>query len=237
MRLYLFEDVIDQQPTLIIIQYFVLHYGARQGAPSLALPQLLGSSLASGAFAFAPSVAFAFAVTPSIAVAQPSVRITLESSKDSPGSHLFKSCALFLHTYRRGRSRDDVDGVRRAVGRPSLDVDRRRRWEQTVTLPMEVGSLHTATVASVRPFGVFVRVAGRGKDALVHHTQVSDEVSFTRDDDDAMRQKALDFYAPRGTQASGALAMMRSKRPTPSGQSYVQNVWNVFAGACEDHIR
>ncbi len=39
--------------------------------------------------------------------------------------------------------------------------------------PPEVGSIHHATVVSVRPFGAFVELPGFRKQGLVHHSQVS----------------------------------------------------------------
>ena len=44
----------------------------------------------------------------------------------------------------------------------------------------EVTSIVRGVVSSVRPFGVFVRPAGKARDGLVHCTQVSDELTFAR---------------------------------------------------------
>ncbi len=38
--------------------------------------------------------------------------------------------------------------------------------------PPEVGSIHRGRVVSVRPFGVFVELPGRRKQAMIHHSQV-----------------------------------------------------------------
>jgi hypothetical protein len=38
--------------------------------------------------------------------------------------------------------------------------------------PPEVGSIHRATVAAIKPFGVFVRIQGFRSNGLVHFTQV-----------------------------------------------------------------
>jgi hypothetical protein len=38
--------------------------------------------------------------------------------------------------------------------------------------PPEVGTVHRATVATVKPFGVFVRIQGFRSNGLVHFTQV-----------------------------------------------------------------
>lgn len=57
-----------------------------------------------------------------------------------------------------------------------------------------------ATVASVRPFGVFVRPDGHPQDALVHASQVNEQLSFSREDEEADKVKALEFFAPPKSQ-------------------------------------
>ncbi|PSC76425.1 S1 RNA binding domain-containing [Micractinium conductrix] len=64
--------------------------------------------------------------------------------------------------------------------------------------PPAEGSIHHARVVSVRPFGAFVELPGFRKQALVHHTQVSEDIHFGRDDDDEMKVKAMEFFLPRG---------------------------------------
>jgi hypothetical protein len=61
-------------------------------------------------------------------------------------------------------------------------------------------------VASVRPFGVFVRPAGHPQDALVHASQVNEQLSFSRDDEDADKVKALEFFAPPHSQVNSTLS-------------------------------
>ena len=61
-------------------------------------------------------------------------------------------------------------------------------------------TLHRAVVASVRPFGVFVRPEGHPQDALVHASQVNEQLSFSREDQDADKVKALEFFAPPHSQ-------------------------------------
>jgi len=51
---------------------------------------------------------------------------------------------------------------------------------------------------SVRPFGVFVELEGFRKQGLVHHSQISEEVRFGRDDDDETRVKSLEYFLPPG---------------------------------------
>lgn len=46
--------------------------------------------------------------------------------------------------------------------------------------------------------GVFIRLDGFEKHALVHHSQISDEVSFGRDDEDADKIAALEYFCPGG---------------------------------------
>ena len=50
----------------------------------------------------------------------------------------------------------------------------------------------------MRPFGVFVELQGLHRQALVHNSQVADDIAFGRDDDDDMKVKALEFFCPRG---------------------------------------
>ena len=55
-------------------------------------------------------------------------------------------------------------------------------------------------VSSVRPFGVFVRPAGKARDGLVHCTQVSDELTFAREDSDDAKVMAMEYFFPRGAE-------------------------------------
>ena len=66
--------------------------------------------------------------------------------------------------------------------------------------PPEPGSVHQATVQSVKPFGVFVGLPGH-RDGLVHLSQISEEVAFAREDTDDMKQKAMEFFCPIGSKA------------------------------------
>lgn len=61
-----------------------------------------------------------------------------------------------------------------------------------------VSSIHHARVVSVRPFGAFVELDGFRRQGLVHHTQVAEDVRFTREDDDAARVHAMEFFLPPG---------------------------------------
>ena len=55
-------------------------------------------------------------------------------------------------------------------------------------------------MSSVRPFGVFVRPAGKARDGLVHCTQVSDELTFAREDSDDAKVMAMEYFFPRGAE-------------------------------------
>jgi len=71
--------------------------------------------------------------------------------------------------------------------------------EQDVSgFPPQLGSVHRATVQSVRPFGIFVRLEGYSRDGLVHCSQVSEDIELAREDEDEMKVKALEFVARKG---------------------------------------
>jgi len=48
--------------------------------------------------------------------------------------------------------------------------------------------------------GVFVTLGGHRRDGMVHITQVSEDVNFTRDDEDADKITALEYFCPMGSQ-------------------------------------
>lgn len=72
-----------------------------------------------------------------------------------------------------------------------------------------------ARVASVRPFGVFVSLAGGRQQALVHSSQVAEDVRFGRDDDDASRVHALEYFCPPGSEVWVKLAPPDERRGAP----------------------
>lgn len=80
--------------------------------------------------------------------------------------------------------------------------------------PPAVGSIHHARVVSVRPFGAFVELPGFRRQALVHHTQISEDLHFGREDDDEMKVKAMEFFAPRGEKV---WVKILEVRPEPGG--------------------
>lgn len=57
--------------------------------------------------------------------------------------------------------------------------------------PPAVFTIHQATVDKVEPYGVFVRLDGFRRKGLVHSMQLSDHLSFSRDDSDADKVGAM----------------------------------------------
>ena len=57
-----------------------------------------------------------------------------------------------------------------------------------------------ATVRAAKAFGLFVELQGHRRQGLVHSTAISADVSFSKEDDEASRAKALDFLYPPGTE-------------------------------------
>lgn len=55
----------------------------------------------------------------------------------------------------------------------------------------DLGSIHRATVAEVRPFGIFVRLPGFRRNGLVHSSQVSEHMGLSREDTDEEKVAAL----------------------------------------------
>ncbi len=65
-----------------------------------------------------------------------------------------------------------------------------------------------AKVQSVRPFGVFVALSGFRRNGMVHSSQVADEMSLTREDEDDMKVKTMEFYAPPGSEVITSVALV-----------------------------
>ena len=68
--------------------------------------------------------------------------------------------------------------------------------------PPTVGSIHHATVVNVRPFGLFVELAGFRRNGLVHNSQISEEISFSREDEDDAKVTAMEYFTPKGSQVT-----------------------------------
>ena len=64
---------------------------------------------------------------------------------------------------------------------------------------MTLVTLCRASVRAAKAFGLFVELQGFRRQGLVHSTAISSEVSFSKEDDEADRAKALDFLYPPGT--------------------------------------
>jgi len=71
-----------------------------------------------------------------------------------------------------------------------------------------------AKVQSVRPFGVFVALSGFRRHGMVHSSQVADEVTFSREDEDEMKVKTMDFYAPAGSEVTSTPVSFCTSWPT-----------------------
>lgn len=50
----------------------------------------------------------------------------------------------------------------------------------------------------MKPFGIFVKLKDYRRHVLVHQTQVSDEIQFSREDEDQLKIKALEYMCPPG---------------------------------------
>ena len=57
--------------------------------------------------------------------------------------------------------------------------------------PPEVGSIHKATVKRIEAYGVFVQLEGYRRQGLVHASQVSSYLSFSREDPDEVKKAEL----------------------------------------------
>ena len=68
--------------------------------------------------------------------------------------------------------------------------------------PPAVGSIHHATVVSMKPFGLFVELQGFRRNGLVHNSQISEDVIFSREDDDEAKVQAMEYFAPTGSKVS-----------------------------------
>ena len=57
-------------------------------------------------------------------------------------------------------------------------------------------------MVNVRPFGLFVELMGFRRNGLVHNSQISEDVVFSREDDDEAKVQAMEYFAPKGSKAS-----------------------------------
>ncbi|CAI5514846.1 unnamed protein product [Closterium sp. Naga37s-1] len=98
----------------------------------------------------------------------------------------------------RGHAGDRGAGGRRDGGERQQRQERRDR-EGSDAVPA-LYSIHRATVHSIRPFGMFVRLDGHRKHGLVHLSHVSDYEVAKRDDTDDAKVEALKGVAAEGEQ-------------------------------------
>ncbi|CAL5227873.1 g10913 [Coccomyxa viridis] len=85
---------------------------------------------------------------------------------------------------------------RRREERPSHAGGRLGITDDVPTL----GSIHHAVVVNVRPFGLFVELPGFRRNGLVHNSQISEDVVFSREDEDDAKVAAMEYFAPKGSQ-------------------------------------
>ena len=64
-------------------------------------------------------------------------------------------------------------------------------------------------VATVRPFGLFVRMNGFVRDGLVHCANVSDELTFRREDGDDAKVMAMEYFHPRDSEVFAKVVEIR----------------------------
>ena len=62
---------------------------------------------------------------------------------------------------------------------------------QQLEQPPALNSIHKATVQDIKPYGLFVSLPGHRRSGLVHSSQVSEHLRFTRDDDDDEKVASL----------------------------------------------
>ncbi len=70
-------------------------------------------------------------------------------------------------------------------------------------------SVQRGRVATVRPFGLFVRMRGFVRDGLVHCANVSDELTFRRDDGDDAKVMAMEYFYPRDSEVFAKVIEIR----------------------------
>lgn len=82
-----------------------------------------------------------------------------------------------------------------------IDIDTYRTRHDRIQPQTQIfESLCRGTVISVRAFGVFVRCRTLPKDALVHASQVDEQITLDREDPDDAKIQALTWSAPPGSE-------------------------------------
>ena len=77
------------------------------------------------------------------------------------------------------------------------------------TLHPPLHSIQKGRVATVRPFGLFVRMNGFVRDGLVHCANVSDELTFRREDGDDAKVMAMEYFHPRDSEVFAKVVEIR----------------------------
>ena len=70
-------------------------------------------------------------------------------------------------------------------------------------------SVQRGRVATVRPFGLFVRMRGFVRDGLVHCANISDELTFRRDDSDDAKVMAMEYFYPKDSEVCAKVIEIR----------------------------
>ena len=97
---------------------------------------------------------------------------------------------------------------------PPPDDDRRDRRASAraappAPVPFAEGDVVRGVVRAVQPFGVFVRVDGWNKDALVHKDAAHDDLTFAADDDPDAVKHSLEYFFPIGHAVYGKVTSIR----------------------------
>ncbi|KAL3145372.1 hypothetical protein ABBQ38_001624 [Trebouxia sp. C0009 RCD-2024] len=105
-------------------------------------------------------------------------------------------------TTHREDSRDRRGGSSRRERSPDARHHRHIQRDQPNVDggPPQLLSIHRAKVQSIRPFGIFVALRGYRRHGMVHCSQVSDELSLSREDEDDSKVKAMEFFCPHGSE-------------------------------------
>lgn len=104
----------------------------------------------------------------------------LEVAEDRDGGRPRVSCSI--------KSINQDDGTRKPSNERAAATHAGNSDERE--LP-DVGSIHRASVVKIMPFGVFVKVHGYRRHALVHPKQISGFIEMSRDDTDEAKVAAL----------------------------------------------
>ena len=105
-------------------------------------------------------------------------------------------------------------------GNGNGDGDGHRNPRNLSDDPPALNSTHRAVVKEVKPYGVFVSMAGFRRNGLVPHHQVSDYLEFSREDTDEDKVKALEGVVGKGDEAW--VKVVELKEPNYPGEGPVK---------------